>query len=234
MADDICDRHETTHVAPIGQLGGKRHPDAALVGQDEPSGRLVRGSLRRWPIERWPLDPLQQVEPIRPALSGTRGQRLRGQLPERQAFERRRPAPVFAVDGNIDGDRLRIVLRRSPHGVRPDLARARAVAAEALDADRQVGVAQRLRRLLEVAVVLDQRGVDVQAGIEQRGVQSLHAVHGNVRRQSHPRQRLIGAAPEFLDGTKRRTILQTGTVQGLVIKLGRNLVATAELDLLEG
>jgi hypothetical protein len=55
-----------------------------------------------------------------------------------------------------------------------------------------------------------------------------------VRRQSHPRQRLIGAAPEFLDGTKRRTILQTGTVQGLVIKLGRNLVATAELDLLEG
>src|SRR5262249_25954178 len=115
----------------------------------------------------------------------------------------------------------------------PGLARIGAAAAEAFDTDRQVGMAQPPRRALEVAVVLDQRPIDVPTGIEQHRGQNLRIFNSNGREQSDPGPHFAAAAPERFNSAERWAVLETDNVQRLVIALGRYQLRTPQLDLAE-
>ena len=93
---------------------------------------------------------------------------------------------------------------------------------ETLDADRQIGASRLLGGLGEIAIGVDQRGIEVQTGIEKGRMQSGVTVNGEMRGQPNPCQNLAAAPLQHLDAAKRFAIFQSERAQTFIIAVDRD------------
>ena len=165
---------------------------------------------------------------------GMRPQRFRRQRFERQSLDRGREPAVVLVDGDIDGDGLfRAVSRLPAHAMHPNFPGTDPGAAEALDADRQIGAARPVGGLREIAIGVDQRRIEMQAGIEQGGMQPRSAVEERPAAAAERASALRRAPTQQLDGAKRRAVLQSEGAQRFVVAVDRDRTGAPRPDEIE-
>lgn len=145
------------------------------------------------------------------------GNELQGQSPDPSD-----EASVVRVDGDVRVESFaRAFVARAADRMDPHFARSRLQAVEAFNVDRQVTTPRRVRRGVKVRTRLDERGIGMETGVEQRRM-----------KEGRPFAELIGhddacenlafAAKERFDPAKRGTVFQPQSSQRPVVAIRRD------------
>ena len=210
-------RRASLGAQALGQT--RSHP--GLVVEDAPVPRERAGLSR--PRDLAPGQPIEDRRHRGVVLR--RRHDLLGDSADRDAAEQSHRAAIFAVGVDVAGQSP-VILPVAGHEDRVDPARSHpgAEEMEGVHRDRHVRPGLGRRLAVEASVLGNEGGVDVQAGIEEGGMEPV-TLHGQVHRKGNPCPRLIGVAPEAADALEGRTVGQAGRVEEAVEAIRRDLPA---------